>query len=105
VASGDRDPRPDPAALAAGYERLRAAVSCGAPDGFRSGHAVLRARGMAAWIETAAALAPVTRDPGAPGPVAGAPVPAPPCDAKPRALPEAGEIVAVLGEMALAHAA
>lgn len=88
--------------LAAGYERLRAAVSCGAPDGFRSGQAVLRTRGMAAWIETAATLAPVTRDPGVPVPPAGAPAP---CGAKPRALPEAGEIVAVLGEMALAHAA
>lgn len=102
MARDDRDPHPDPAALAAGYERLRAAVSCGAPDGFRSGHAVLQARGMAAWIKTAAALAPVTRDPGASGPAAGAPAP---CDAKLRPLPEAGEIVAVLGEMALAHAA
>jgi len=56
---------------------------------------------MAAWIETAAALAAVTRERGAPGSPAGAPAP---CDVKPRALPEAGEIVAVLGEMALAHA-
>jgi hypothetical protein len=48
----------DPAALRAGYERLRAAVLSERPDGFRLGHAVLLTRGMLAWIGAFGSLAP-----------------------------------------------
>lgn len=40
----------DPAAFAAAYERLREAVLCGRPDGWRLGHGVLVTRGVAAAL-------------------------------------------------------
>ena len=38
-------------ALQDGYEQLRSAVLGGQPDGFRLGHGVLAARGLAAWMQ------------------------------------------------------
>lgn len=86
----------DPAALRAGYEQLRERVLAGRPDGWLLGHAALARGGVAGWIAASAALAP--GPPRSPGP------PALTADECPAELP-AGEIVAVLCEMALAHAA
>lgn len=83
----------DPGALRAGYERLREAVLSGRPEGFRLGHGVLATRGTVAWI--AAAAVPSAGE--TPEPLPGASSAAAP--------PGAGEIVAVLAQMALAHAA
>jgi hypothetical protein len=88
----------DPVALRSGYERLREAVLSGRPDGWRLGHGVLATRGTVAWIAAVGEVAP--------GPQLGdgasesRPVP-PPASS----LPGAGEIVAVLSQMTLAHAA
>jgi hypothetical protein len=84
------------AELDASYERLRAAVLGGQPDGFRLGHGVLATRGVVAWIAAVSSLA------------------APPPAASERSHPPAGEVVAlpnthklvaVLAQMTLAHAA
>lgn len=82
--------------LQAGYERLRAAVLGAAPDGFRLGHGVLATRGLVAWIQAAGSLAasPPSTSVSA-HPPAGEVVP----------LPGADQIVAVIAQMALAHAA
>jgi len=87
----------DPVALRSGYERLRDAVLSGCPDGFRLGHGVLVTRGMVAWI---VAVTEVAAAPPAPTEVAG-PVSVP----STVSLPAAGEIVAVLAQMAFAIAA
>ena len=88
----------DPGALRAGYERLREAVLAGRPEGFRLGHGVLATRGTVAWIAAAAEAAP--------SPPAGRKTPElPPGASSAAAPPGAGEIVAVLAQMALAHAA
>jgi hypothetical protein len=78
----------DPVAVRAGYERLREAVLSGCPDGFSLGHGVLVTRGTVAWITA------VTEVTGVPVPVRSA-----------SCLPAAGEIVAVLAQMAFAIAA
>jgi len=85
----------DPVAVRAGYERLREAVLSGRPDGFRLGHGVLVSRGTVAWITavTEAAAVPTARG-AVPEPVQ-----------SPSLLPAAGEIVAVLAQMAFAIAA
>jgi hypothetical protein len=87
----------DPAALRAGDEQLRERVLAGRPDGWRLGRALVARRGMAAWIaaSTAAARDPARSQPG----------PCAPAAAAPASVPGAGQIVAVLSEMALAHAA
>lgn len=87
----------DPVAVRSGYERLRAAVLSGRPDGFRLGHGVLVTRGTVAWITavTDAAAVPAARG--------GMPEPVPVSSAC--SLPAAGEIVAVLAQMAFAIAA
>jgi hypothetical protein len=80
----------------ASYDRLRAAVLAGQPAGFRLGHGVLATRGVVAWMGTVNSL----RTP-APSvserchPPAGEVV----------ALPNAEQLVAVLAQMTLAHAA
>ena len=98
--------RRHPAALRAGYEQLRERVLAGRPDGWRLGHTVLARRGMAGWIAAATALAPTTPAGTA---RAGSTQPhsdSPACPAAAVAsVPGAGQIVAVLSEMALAHAA
>lgn len=80
----------------ASYERLRAAVLGGQPDGFRLGHAVLATRGVVAWI---AALGSLT------GPAPSASERSHPPAGGVVALPNAGKLVAVLAQMTLAHAA
>jgi len=87
----------DPGALRAGYERLREAVLSGRPDGWRLGHGVLATRGTVAWIAAAAEVAPSP-------PAAGETAEPPPASSA-ATPPGAGEIVAVLAQMALAHAA
>ncbi|MGO9973096.1 MAG: hypothetical protein ACLP01_09860 [Solirubrobacteraceae bacterium] len=84
------------AEIDASYERLRAAVLGGQPDGFRLGHGVLATRGVLAWIAALSALA----------------APAPSASERSRppagevlALPNAEKFVAVLAQMTLAHAA
>ena len=80
----------------ASYERLRAAVLGGAPDGFRLGHGVLATRGVVAWIGALSALrAPAPSASERSQPPAGEVV----------ALPNAEKLVAVLAQMTLAHAA
>jgi hypothetical protein len=85
------------AEIDAGYERLRAAVLGGAPDGFRLGHGVLATRGVVAWMQTVTTVG----SPAAPSagerdhPPAGEVV----------ALPNAEQLVGVLAQMTLAHAA
>jgi hypothetical protein len=90
--------RGDPAVLLSGYERLREAVASGRPDGWRLGHGVLATRGMVAWM---AAFTEVASSPQA---AAGEPG-FRPLPSTLTSLPCTGEIVAVLSEMALAHAA
>lgn len=87
--------RRDPAALRAAYEQLRERVLAGRPDGWQLGHAALARGGVAGWIAASAAV-PAAPARSQPGPLAQG--------ADAASLP-AGEIVAVLCEMALAHAA
>jgi hypothetical protein len=98
VADGTAEKRGgDPVALRDGYERLREAVLSGRPDGWRLGHGVLATRGTVAWIAavTEAIPSPPARGEAAESqPVAPAP-----------SLPDAAEIVQVLAQMTLAHAA
>jgi hypothetical protein len=95
VADSGSEERPgDPVALRAGYERLREAVLSGRPDGWRLGHGVLATRGTVAWIAAVTDVVPASL------PAAGA------SESRPAAsLPGAGEIVAVLAQMAFAIAA
>lgn len=88
---------PGGAEIDASYERLRAAVLGGQPDGFRLGHGVLATRGVVAWIGAVSSLrAPTPSDAGERShPPAGEVV----------ALPDAEKLVAVLAQMTLAHAA
>ena len=95
--SGPGERSGDPAALRAGYERLREVVLSGRPDGWRLGHGVLATRGTVAWT---AAITEV-----APGPQARAGVSESPACSPAASLPAAGEIVAVLTQMAFAIAA
>jgi len=84
------------AEIDASYERLRAAVLCGEPDGFRLGHGVLATRGVVAWIAALSSLpAPAPRAGERSHPPAGEVV----------ALPNAQQLVGVLAQMTLAHAA
>jgi hypothetical protein len=80
----------------ASYERLRAAVLGGQPDGLRLGHGVLAMRGVVAWIAAVSALrAPAPSASERSDPPAGEVV----------ALPNAEKLVAMLAQMTLAHAA
>lgn len=88
----------DPVALRCGYERLRAAVLSGRPDGWRLGHGVLATRGTVAWIAALTTAAPASQ--AAAGSSGSRPV-----ASTAASLPGAGEIVAVLSQMALALAA
>ena len=80
----------------ASYERLRAAVLGGQPDGFQLGHGVLATRGVVAWIAAVSSLA-------GPAPSASERSDAPAGEVV--ALPDAQQLVAVLAQMTLAHAA
>jgi hypothetical protein len=96
----------DTGALRAGYERLRAAVLAGGAGGWRLGHGVLCARGMAGWMSAFGELAA----PASGGTAAGQ---APPLSsggcgapgAQTVSLPDADEVVAVLTQMVLPLAA
>jgi hypothetical protein len=104
--SGEREA--DPAALRAGYERLRAAVLSARPEGFRLGHGVLLTRGMLAWMATVGSLAAPTpgdqaRERGAAA--SGAPLADERSAGEAVGLPGADQLVAVLAQMTLFHAA
>jgi hypothetical protein len=99
----------DPAAAVAGYEQLRERVLAGRPDGWRAGRAVLEARGMVAWLSAWAAAAPapatttvLKQSLSASTPSLSASTKSPSTALS--SLPDAGRLVAVLAEMALAHA-
>jgi hypothetical protein len=80
----------------ASYERLRAAVLGGRPDGFRLGHGVLATRGVVAWITALGSLTALVPSASERShPLAGEVI----------ALPNAQKLVAVLAQMTLAHAA
>jgi hypothetical protein len=92
----DAGKEPELAGIEAGYERLRAAVLAARPDGFRLGHGVLAARGLVAWMETVSSVGwPVATVSESSRPPAGELV----------SLPGADQLVAVIAQMALAHAA
>jgi hypothetical protein len=99
----------DPAALRTGYERLRAAVLSERPEGFRLGHGVLLTRGMLAWMQAFGSLAPPTRGGEAPERgAAGGGASGLDSDARTAgvvSLPGADQLVAVLAQMTLFHAA
>jgi hypothetical protein len=66
------------------------------PDGFRLGHGVLATRGLVAWMHTASSIAATPpRASGSSHPSADEAV----------SLPGADQLVAVIAQMALAHAA
>jgi hypothetical protein len=79
--------------LAAQYEQLRGGVLAGQADGWRRGLAVLSGKGLAAWMRVASTAQPPAR------PIAATP----PADRQPPSGPLAGEVIAVLAQMALAH--
>jgi hypothetical protein len=95
-APGERDG--DPVALRCGYEGLREAVLSGRPDGWRLGHGVLATRGKVAWIAALTAVAPAPQ-------LAAGRSESRPVASTAASLPGAGEIVAVLSQMAFALAA
>jgi hypothetical protein len=105
VADGG-EPRADAGALSAGYERLRATVLSGGAGGWRLGHGVLCARGMAGWMSAFGELAPPA--PGGTERRRPAPSSSEGCEASaagPVSLPGADQVVAVLAQMTLALAA
>ena len=99
--------RGDTGALRAGYERLRAAVLAGSAGGWRLGHGVLSARGMAAWISEFGGLAaPVAATASAAvGAVASSSEGCEQSVGLPVARPAADQVVAVLTQMVLPLAA
>jgi hypothetical protein len=88
VTHGDR-------ALTAQYEQLRGGVLAGQADGWRLGLGVLRGKGLAGWMRVASAAGPARARPGTATP--------PSTSRRPPAGALAGEVVAVLAQMALAH--
>jgi len=79
-------------ALAQRYEQLRQSMLDGHAEGWRHGLGVLTGHGMAAWMR-------VWTSRPAPPPTSGSG----PSPARPAAHPRAGEVIAVLAQMALAH--
>jgi hypothetical protein len=78
-------------ALTGQYEQLRRVALAGHAEGWRHGLGVLAARGMTGWMNACRTVAP-------------APTAAPARDAGSHPLAEgAGELVAVMAAMALAH--
>jgi hypothetical protein len=105
VADGGES-RADAGALTAGYERLRAAVLADGAGGWRLGHGVLSAGGMAGWMSAFGELAPAPNGLGDPG--RAPPFSSEGCQAQPGgpvSLPGADQVVAVLAQMTLALAA
>jgi hypothetical protein len=96
----------DAGALSAGYERLRAAVLSGAAGGWRLGHGVLCAGGMAGWMSALGELAPPAPGAtGAAGPPSSSDGREAPSGRPVSELPGADQVVAVLAQMTLALAA
>ncbi len=94
----------DRGGLVAGYELLRAAALVGNPEGWRLGRGLLASRGKATWMAAWTALVPVDAGTTATNPPAFT-LPAPsPQHPSPSSVPRAGQIVAVIAQMALAHA-
>jgi hypothetical protein len=95
----------DPAALVEGYEAMRDAVVGGRAEGWRHGYGILATGGMVAWMGAWASLAPAPAA-GTPAPPSGPSTPSP-CPASTpsmlSSLPNAGAIVSVVAQMALAH--
>lgn len=84
-------------------------VLSGRPEAWRHGQGVLAARGMAAWITTWSALSPAAA--GTTADLSDPPTRSLSCSStRPggtntlSSLPEPGQVVAVLAQMALAHA-
>jgi len=82
--------------LVESYERLRARVLAGRPDGWRLGHGLLASRGVAGWIAAGAARTVAAARPADPA----ATTPPARTDSD---RPGADQLVAVLAQMALAH--
>jgi len=83
---------------------MRDAVVSGRAEGWRHGYGVLASRGMVAWMGARASLAPLPAagTPAAPGPSTPNPRPAS-TPSMLSCLHNAGEIVSVVAQMALAH--
>jgi len=105
--------------LAVSYEQLRGRVLAGQPDGWRLGHGLLVGKGMVAWLgacttfESAPvtgtavpelSITPSTVPPSTPTPHPPTALPSRPSLPSLPSLPYAGQLVAVLTQMALAHA-
>ena len=100
--------------MAEGYEQLRERVLAGAPDGWRLGHGVLAGKGMVAWIGAWTTFAPAwaagtsARDPSTAPTTTSPSTTTSTLGSHPSAalssLPYAGQLVAVLAQMALARA-
>jgi len=102
----DSERQGDAGTITAGYERLRAAVLSGGTGGWRLGHGVLCARGIAGWMNAFGELA---SPPATAGAAEGAPASTcrggqAPAD-RAGSLPDADQIVAVLAQMVLPLAA
>ena len=103
----DGEPFRDAGALTAGYERLRAAVLSGSASGWRLGHGVLSARGMAGWMRRIGAVTPLPAgnvDVAHARPLSSAESRELPTG-RPVSLPGADQVVAVLTQMVLPLAA
>lgn len=95
----------DQAVVVEGYEALRAAVVGGMAEGWRHGYGILVAGGMAAWMAAwASGGLPAAGTP-APSADPSTPIPSTPTtEPSPlSSLRNAGEIVSVVAQMALAH--
>jgi hypothetical protein len=101
--TGDTEVERDPSQLALAYEELREAVLAEQPGGWRLGHGVLTGRGVAAWMAARAAGArPSVATSARPSSI-----PLPTSIHQPSvalSLRPTPEVVAVLAQMALAHA-
>lgn len=100
----DTEVERDPGQLVLAYEELRGAVLDEQPGGWRLGHGVLAGRGVAAWMAARAAVARSSvsatsaRPPSIPLPTS---IHQPSVALSLRPTPE---VIAVLAQMALAHA-
>lgn len=104
----DDEQRGDARTLTAGYEQLRAAVLSGGAGGWRLGHGVLSAWGIAGWMNAFGALAPPAAAGASEGSGSAPAFTAASCDPpadRPVSLPDADQVVAVLAQMVLPLAA
>ncbi len=102
--TGDTEVERDPGQLVLAYEELREAVLAEQPGGWRLGHGVLTGRGVAAWMAARAAVARPSVSATSARPSS---IPLPTSIHQPSvalSLRPTPEVVAVLAQMALAHA-